>query len=114
MTYQEINEAVARKLGWDCCYRLDAVGWHRKLTPQGNHFHEPMPDYCHDIKAAWEVVEFIKPKGLGLCSHMMPPYGWSCSIWTSMTEEPDFTVRADTAPMAICLAFLELPCERTL
>lgn len=99
MTPQEINEAVVRKLGWDCCYRLDAVGWHRKLTPEGNHFHEPIPDYSTSIAAAWEIVEKLLNEGHGIRLYGRQGFTVNIDGW----EET-----ADTAPMAICLAFLKL------
>ncbi len=105
MTDQEINEAVARKLGWG--ESGEEGRW--VLPSQGVKWLIDPPDFCHSIEAAWEVVESLHPQnGIALTQHLQPPYGWSCTMWTAMTEEPDFTVRADTAPMAICLVFLKL------
>lgn len=99
-TKHEINEAVARKLGIP---RIE-------VTPESEEsFEVKLPDYCGSIAAAWEVVERLHPlHGITLVQHLQPTYGWSCEMWTARTEEPDFTVRVDTAPMAICMAFLKL------
>ncbi len=105
MTPQEINEQVARKLGW---VFTTTERWRSPEPNVSLTIYEPH-NYCTDIKAAWEVVESLHPQhGIGLTQHLQPPYGWSCTMWTAMTQEPDFTVRADTAPRAICLAFLKL------
>lgn len=82
MTNQEINEAVARKLGYG--------------TPTGN----ALPNYCTSIAAAWEIAShcakfsvFKEPDN----------YQWYCDM------NKQKVIKGDTAPMAICLAFLKLP-----
>src|SRR5258708_7059883 len=50
MTDQEINEAVARKLGY-CTTKYRKNGCLRPYYIQ----HEK--DYCHSIEAAWEIME---------------------------------------------------------
>lgn len=91
MTDQEINEAVMLKLGKPYAFERDSDR-----------------DYCHSIGAAWEIVEFLAPKYFGVSiGHGTNPDFWQCEIhgekWEKIFE------RADTAPMAICLAFLKLP-----
>lgn len=89
MTDQEINEKVARKLG--------------KITfeSDGSPCYCEMPDYSTSIEAAWEIVErndhyvaLKREKGVWFCSLGIKSNEWSY---------------ADTATMAICLAFLKLP-----
>lgn len=85
MTDQEINEVVARKLG------------HVPGKSSG------MPDYCHSIEAAWEILEAVASRG----TH------WEMSKadsgYTVFIREDDYPyVTEATAPMAICLAFLKL------
>lgn len=102
MTNDEINEAVARQLGWGKCSRLDAIGWHRSLTPMGNHLHEALPSYATDIAAAWGIVERMLPE---------------IAIWNDRgfwgVSRMDFNglgetlAEAETAPLAICEAFLK-------
>lgn len=96
MTDQEINEAVARKLGYIECKCCTPKEW---LTLEYSHC--LLPDYCHDIKAAWEIAEkhkgdmsITKQNGKFCCEIYIPSYQWNA--W------------ADTAPMAICLAFIKL------
>lgn len=91
MTDQEINEAVYKKLGWDA-------------TPQTF-----IPHYCTSIAAAWEIAEYLKAqkrcKGLALYSPFENESQWSFKIlWLPYI----FEALAETAPMAICLAFLKL------
>lgn len=94
MTDQEIEEAVARKLGWE-----EGPGdqWRRHVFDMPKH---GLPDYCHSIEAAWEIVEKIPTFVIAKLS----------SGWAANPCPPgfDFLVKADTAPMAICLAFLKL------
>lgn len=98
MTDQEINEAVARKLGWkpDTCKCWPGHTVHCEIAPK---------DYCHSIAAAWGIVEEIKAETLfELCWH---DGAWHCYV---EYEERSNRIHkeADTAPMAICLAFLKL------
>jgi hypothetical protein len=121
VTNHEINEAVARKLGW-----ID-------IQPSSNPkiFYgfrgdtdemQLIPDYCTSIAAAWEIVEkqsmALVPFSSGrwyATTIDMPETENECfEIWTQSncaTENEcscGCCVVADTAPMAICLAFLKL------
>ena len=116
MTPAQVNEAVGKKLGLDirkcpihlmtaCCGRND------------------IPDYCGSIAAAWEIVEkcpmALVPFSNGhwyATTMDMPEMEGECfEIWTQSncaTKDECSCGRcaiADTAPMAICLAFLKLP-----
>jgi hypothetical protein len=86
LTPAELNEAVFKKLG--------------KCK------HDPLPNYFGSIAAAWEVVEFVakeaERKGGGPLINICHDGLWHCSIGLIITQ-------ADTAPMAIALAFLKLP-----
>ncbi len=90
MSPTEINQAVARKLGW-------THGW-------GEHgYHECFPYYCTSIEAAWEIVEKMPNGSVGKNIHGR----WVCSY--GIIGSCDYSiVEADTAPMAICLAFLNV------
>ena len=118
MIDQKINEAVARKLGWSChehpiLEKNDIVmahGWVRP-NPLKACFHEAVPDYCHSIEAAWEIVEFVR--------HMQTDSQMKAALkcrlalhsdgqWNMWFPGMSIGEEADTAPMAICLAFLKL------
>ncbi len=90
-TNQEINEAVALKLGW---FEVAEV-W--MCPPGSNEIFSKLPDYCTSIAAAWEIVE--KQEYFKL---VYAASSWRC-------EMGKIKEYADTAPMAICLAFLKLP-----
>jgi hypothetical protein len=95
MTDQEINESVARKLGWE----VPGYGTERSIKE----LFKCVPDYCHSIEAAWEIIS----KNEGLILHKYPfrrPHWRSCVI----RENDEADAEAATAPMAICLAFLKL------
>ena len=108
MTDQEINEAVARKLGWEDFDdpRATRFEWRRKSdNPKRDQFVVQLPDYCHDIKAAWEVVEKMASDGYSITVGQNP---CRCLAWKTH-EDFNAIQEADTAPMAICKAFLKLP-----
>lgn len=109
VTDQEINLAVARGLGWE----VRSPSRCEDNKPEHIHISDPsrgiwcLPNYCHSIEAAWEIMEYLAPKYFGISiGHGTNPDFWQCEIhgkgWEKVYE------RADTAPMAICLAFLKL------
>lgn len=102
-TDQEINEAVARKLGWKSEKTIKHSNNNCGPDCRIIEYDTTMPDYCHSIEAAWEIVDYqsgcMSLRDLGLY--------WICEFFVS--PEINVTQRADTAPMAICLAFLKVP-----
>lgn len=104
-TPQEINEAVARELGW---VRISDETRSFQWQKDAMNFLYDAPDYCHSIAAAWEVVESLKDKYVTIEKGVLSPY--MCSINWAEGEQTDFVIveYADTAPMAICLAYLKL------
>ena len=97
VTDQEINEAVARKLGFDVL-----SGGTLMVKPQPDEDAEKaerLPDYCHSIETAWEIID----KGFVNGVHQDPLLkGWAAYVGNTPIS------KADTAPMAIALAFLKL------
>lgn len=94
MTDHEINEACARKLGW---YPV-GIHW---ANQNNNYLIKNPSDYCHSIVAAWEIFSTVKTMG--------SIYRNPDCYWCSFATVPERTeAQADTAPMAICLAFLKL------
>ena len=96
MTNQEINEAVARKLGW----KLVGQTWY----PPNQATSDLMecPTFCTSIAAAWELVDTRHLSGV-----MRIGLGWRAIGNNGATVASD--LQADTAPMAIALCFLKLP-----
>lgn len=110
MTDQETNEAVARELGWTQtpdCKRKMLKPWTR---PEGKE--DLLPDYCHSIEAAWAIVEQEHKDGYFRMhdDYEYTPNGkklvYRCIFGvhnsTGFAESTD-----ETAPMAICIAFLK-------
>ena len=98
MTDQEINEAVARKLGYG---EYDPT-----FIENGKVVKGPKKDYCHSIEAAWEIVEHANKS---LRCPVRFDKGEASRWYVSFDGSPhDADAVADTAPMAICLAFLKL------
>lgn len=98
MTDQEINEAIAVKLGW----ATDGTDWYSpqglKCNMAGN-----LPDYCHSIAAAWEIWDHF---------HEMATLTKHEGKWM-LDYGRRFRIVADTAPRAICLAFLKLGLDKS-
>lgn len=107
----ELNEQVARKLGWTNLHKFDVLP-HLLGEPNGAKSEYPnedgiakVPDYCGSIEAAWEIVEFIGK------THSMSMYWlgkedgsrfWRVGITGKALED------ADTAPLSIVKAFLKM------
>lgn len=104
MSPETINEACARKLGWELIHD-DKAGY--REWKRGSELRLDLPDYCRKIEAAWKIVEKI---GEGF-SVGKSEFGLSyyCLMFNNPNVEEAIEVEADTAPMAICLAFLKLP-----
>jgi hypothetical protein len=107
MTDQEMNEAVARKLGGE-----------RRTLPdvelEDGTIIRHYPDYCHSIAAAWEITTFFEQHqirfNLGFLPIMPPAQRWEI-IWAGPQALPTdkvMTLYTSSAPKAICLAFLML------
>lgn len=135
----DINERVARKLGWkDCGSWVDSqtdekLSGHWK-KPGTDSFYSQVSNYAGSIEAAWEIVGFVeKIKG---SSFSLNGFDEQTAAWK--IDNPDMEFErgkfhasiviyspecdkcgkwkhdyyegfADTAPLAICLAFLKLP-----
>lgn len=112
MNDQEKNEAIAKRLGWE-----------RPTKCTADCGCDNPPDYLNDIRAAWEVVEkcpmALIPFSNGhwyATTQRMPAEESECfEIWapTNCATKGDCLcekcVVEDTAPRAICEAFLKLP-----
>lgn len=120
MTDQEINEAVARKLGFvrKDCERLSTLHWH--CSNDHCYADRMLPNYCHSIAAAWEIIESIITDG----DKQMKETGCSSTPSFALRMGPVGVFHCDlgnsgeagwyqpTAPMAICLAFLKVNHDR--
>lgn len=119
MTDQEKNEAIARKLGWKQV--SSGKPGHADLwihpTNEGASEWDALP-YYHSIEAAWEVVEHLK--SLNESCYLVVKYnnqidkgGWAFEFWNPNTidgiNQTRVVALSDTAPRAICEAFLKLP-----
>jgi len=99
MTPSEINIEVAKRLGWT---ETITGTWLKHGIYAHDEPGKDVPDYCTDIKAAWEIIEGLK------CGWEMKTtrFGVDFRIYDEAGVYPSET--AATAPMAICLAFLKL------
>lgn len=114
MTDTELNEAVARKLGWKnggVIGELDgmAVGFHY-IKPDGMGSSSIWPSYSTSIEAVWEIVEMLPDVAI----YKWPEGGFAVSIPQrdaegNLSNAKGVQANAATAPRAICEAFLKLP-----
>lgn len=106
---QELNEAVARKLGWEeHPYPHGVKLWFHPIYAT---LPVPVKDYCHSIAAAWEIIEILETGWIFKLHHRID---WNAEFFhdevTRHANDKRYaTSSADTAPKAICLAFLKLP-----
>ncbi len=106
MTPEEINKAVARKLGRPAACSHCKGAWEKH---QGEMWAKACTcschttNYCSSIAAAWEIVEKFKEyqieKLKGPTEYYVRLGNVGDKLWA----------KSETAPMAICLAFLKLP-----
>jgi hypothetical protein len=76
-----------------------------------------LPDYIHDIRAAWEIVEKMNFSVIQITStewqagRLEAEYGPDDGEihYVDGHFSPDTGATAETAPIAICLAFLKVP-----
>lgn len=115
MTDQEINEAVARKLGFG--------EWIDQSVLSGGNLDWSPKDYCHSIAAAWEIAKSRPMHGDlhfqlrfyfsgykdGIGYGPVWWAGWAGSHYRGGDSDDTVSSTADTAPMAIVQAFLKLP-----
>lgn len=112
MSPQAINEAVARGLGWiDSDLPVKGRGWIKlEVQPGSWTYLDAYPDYCHSIKAAWEILDsLVSRKRYVSIEFESENNEWDCVLGADRRAyEPDARAQASTTPMAICLAFLKL------
>lgn len=113
MTDRELDAAVARALGWTDIVCHSATNDMSGTNPRGIGRACGVPLYSTDIAAAWELVEAMEDMDPSLsyqetlCSWQIelvkgPSLGYVDSVCGSVRW-----LYADTAPRAICLAFLK-------
>lgn len=98
MTDKEINEAVAKRLGWTLVKSDPTRGALGKYKTLAGVALSDVPDYCHSIEAAWDIL-LTHPGDFGLIRENDK---WIS--WFRCCEDVD----AHSPQMAICLAFLKI------
>jgi hypothetical protein len=109
MNNNEINEAVAKKLGPDRKKHFQAGFDDSHLQHPSLINYEVRPNYCHSIAAAWEIVDHLIKTEFQVILNMDSWGQCACNIHERKEFRMVATEQADTAPMAICKAFLKLP-----
>jgi hypothetical protein len=104
MNDKELNEAVARKLGWQAHHRERGM-WAEPGSPKLA-YGFPLPNYVSDIAAAWEIVASLQPRRYTFrlkwdIEDTTNEWKWFCRIAGREAS-------ADGAAEAICKAFLQI------
>jgi hypothetical protein len=109
-----INEEIAKKLGWtDITFSIynRSTGNFPGFVPEKSVYNnEPtllIPDYFHSIEAAWEIVDYLANKGLAVQLRQQKNFV-HCEITRAEGVSDWREANAETAPLAICKAFLAL------
>jgi hypothetical protein len=105
----QLNEQVARRLGWFKYESLTPVAWSRG----DGVYVSTLPAYSTDIMAAWEIVDKLKVMGYRFTLQIFPQ-GQAIADFTPEINghvrfDGSFVFTADTPSQAICGAFLKLP-----
>lgn len=112
MTDSELNEAVAIKLGWEKTGSTMAATIPYEVWRRGKAETGGLRLYSSDISAAWEVVEFLRQKKRSTKGRFFD-YGITIQTRANSRKFRVYVLGkvgiADTAPRAICQAFLKLP-----
>jgi hypothetical protein len=107
MTNDEMNSAVARKLGYT---PNKFGGWSGPCPTGGDWARSKLPNYCGSIQAAWEIVEFWLQSKMRVKRFELRKS--NASSWYAVFEDGQsdqiYDAIAATAPEAICRAFLKL------
>lgn len=110
MTPEEINEKVAVKLGWT--YYSSNNTWGRPNAHPQENTSRLVPDFCRDIKAAWEVWAKMSKRYFLTLETEAGEFGCTIvGVWENDGLNVGWVIEdvyATTAPMAICEAYLKL------
>lgn len=115
MTDAELNEAVARKLGYFTERQGQFTGIKKALLGQES-VCKPLPDYCNSIAAAWEIWRKMSEKYFLTLETEAGDFGRNIvKVWKNNKTGSCWVIEdvyAHIAPRAICEAFLTLPKEK--
>ncbi len=106
ITPREIDRLIAEQvMGWT---NLSVAGNRFGTTPEGK-VHRIVPPYSTDMSAAWVVVEKLRLLGYrGGIDWARADSEYECYFEASPILSERQSSRAETAPMAICLAALKV------
>jgi len=99
---RELDALVAEKV-LGIAITKDEHGYWPPPRPGKNFSSQQIPEYSYSISAAWEVFESIK--GLNVISRDEDEGSW---IVGSFETGKEILAKADSAPVAICLAALRV------
>lgn len=111
MTDREINEVVARKLGHNSSGAyINAPNGKYAIYVFSDGRTGHLPDYCHDIAAAWTIIEWVAEQSFNTRKMFMAHLTAQSIVVEdgAMVQPFWWFLFFAQQPMAICLAFLKL------
>lgn len=112
MTQQQINEAVAKKLGYKKFHQEVEDGDGYDYWSDGKHQNKNDLDFSTSIEAAWEIWEKMSNKYFLTLETEAGKFGRNIvKIWENDGKSARWVIEdiyEDTATLAICKAFLKL------
>lgn len=112
----ELNEAVARKLGWE---KQGGFWWSPMLVGEdylSTKPNNPLPSFSTSIDAAWDVLEYMRRLLLApgyFISMNCGIDGFDIRILYDTTGNVAWEATAAIAPRAICEVFLKIEIKET-
>jgi hypothetical protein len=107
-----IRLRVAEKLGW----RAIRYGGNSALVglPPGKKRPGPVPSYARDIKASWEIVDYLTALEIrvSIVNETLRGYIRNYFVEIGPKEVPFAKASHRSTSVAICLAFLDVPEEK--
>jgi len=91
-----------------CLAKTDLETWVYEWGPQGSEVGDTglreIPRYSQDMKAAWEVVEYLRELGVWFNLYDMRDGTWRASFCRAGAPKPSIDRVHESAATAICLA----------
>lgn len=98
MDNEEIRAKIAELKG----FIYTELGW---IAPE-SYKNGCIPNWPEEIADAWSLLESNEIYGYKVLKPVSYPYGYQCWIMPKIHPMHKFSSIADTAPLAICLAYI--------
>jgi hypothetical protein len=106
---EAVRTEVAEKLGWESIEFN--VGGYLVGHPPGRRDWQVIPSYARDIRAAWDLVEDLRRRGMQVAIETAAVWGRGWTYCVEVTHGGRLVARGQghQAAPTICRAFLRIP-----